>query len=247
MIKRVIKEIATGAENLLSLFGCPNKLEVSTPFDHVLTQYLAKNDPKDFFFVQIGAHNGIANDPIRKYVFKYGLRGILLEPQKEIFASLLENYKEHPQLIFENVAISDKNETKSLYKIRSHAQNLPKWADQLASFSKQTILCHGDVIPNIASLIDVANVQCITLYALLDKYEIADVDLLQIDAEGYDYEIIKTIDFDKVKPRMIHFEHKHLNARDTGNCVKFLMKNGYQITFSGSDAIAYTPGRTICK
>jgi len=245
MIREVIKATAARAGGLLSVFGYSNKRRSGSPFDDILATYLANNNPKDFFFVQIGAHNGIANDPIRKYVFKYGLKGILLEPQKEIFMSLVENYKEHPQLIFVNAAISDKNETKSLYKIKRHAQNLPKWADQLASFSKQTILSHGDVIPDIASLIEVENVECFSLIALLDHYEIVNVDLLQIDAEGYDYEIIKTIDFGRIKPHIIHFEHKHLNAPDTGDCIKFLLKNGYHVSFCDDDATAYRATASI--
>lgn len=245
MVTKNIKTIAQKVKGLFSVLRHAKESELKSPFDHIMDRYFTRNNPKDFFFIQIGAHNGIANDPIRKYVFKYGLKGILLEPQKEIFMILVKNYKEQPQLIFENVAISDKNETRSLYKIKSNAQNLPKWADQLASFSKQTVLNHGDVIPDIDSLIEVENVKCISFDTLLEQYKIFKIDLLQIDAEGYDYDIIKTIDFAKVKPHIIHFEHKHLNALDTGNCVKFLMKQGYQVIFFGSDAIVYTPSWSI--
>jgi hypothetical protein len=39
----------------------------------------------DFFFIQIGANNGMTGDPIRKYILKYHWRGILVEPQPDIF------------------------------------------------------------------------------------------------------------------------------------------------------------------
>jgi hypothetical protein len=33
------------------------------------------------FFVQIGPHDGITGDPLRKFVLKYHLSGVLVEPQ----------------------------------------------------------------------------------------------------------------------------------------------------------------------
>ena len=39
------------------------------------------------------------------------------------------------------------------------------------------------------------DVKCVSLDSLLVKYNINNIDLLIIDAEGYDYEIIKAIPF----------------------------------------------------
>ena len=60
----------------------------------------------DFFFVQIGAHDGIRDDPIRKYIVKSHWRGLLVEPVPHIFRKLVENYRDETQLIFENVAVA---------------------------------------------------------------------------------------------------------------------------------------------
>ncbi|MDP2593822.1 MAG: hypothetical protein Q8P36_00575 [bacterium] len=48
---------------------------------------------KDFFFVQIGAHDGVHGDPIHEYVVKYNLAGVVVEPQPDVFKKLLETYR----------------------------------------------------------------------------------------------------------------------------------------------------------
>jgi len=54
-------------------------------------------------------------------------------------------------------------------------------------------------------------VQCETLSALLNKHNLSSPDLLVIDAEGYDFEILKTIDFAHTKPKYINYEHALLS------------------------------------
>ena len=48
-----------------------------------------------------------------------------------------------------------------------------------------------------------------TFNDLCDKYEIRHIDFLQIDTEGYDAEIIKSIDFTKIKIDTIKYEIWH--------------------------------------
>ena len=63
-------------------------------FDLVINNYISKNKDQLFYFIQVGAHNGLKNDPINKYIRQNGWKGILIEPQKNIFNELKENYKE---------------------------------------------------------------------------------------------------------------------------------------------------------
>ncbi|OFZ56845.1 MAG: hypothetical protein A3D92_18725 [Bacteroidetes bacterium RIFCSPHIGHO2_02_FULL_44_7] len=68
-----------------------------------------------------------------------------------------------------------------------------------------------------------------TLKDLLQKYNITDIDLLQIDVEGYEYEIIKSIDFNVIRPKIIHYENKHLNIDDNRECAILLKAKGYTV------------------
>lgn len=58
-------------------------------------------------------------------------------------------------------------------------------------------------------------VQCITFDTLVQRNRVKRIDLLQIDTEGFDFEIIKMINFDRIKPRILQFEHRHLTKAGT--------------------------------
>lgn len=196
-------------------------------FDCIVDIYADRQ--KDFFIVEIGAHDGISGDPIHGYIIKYKWKGILAEPVKYLFDKLVSNYKGQENLIFENVAIGDKNETRDLYRLKQSGDNMPSWYDQLGSFRLDVVLKHKDSIPKIEDYLITERVNCVTLKDLLQKHNMTKVDLLQIDVEGYEYEIIKSIDFNAIRPKIIHYENKHLNINDHKECIALLKAKGYTV------------------
>ena len=205
--------------------------------DYFLDRYLAENRPDDFFFIQVGAHDGIVDDPISGYIRRYGWRGILLEPQRDAFLLLQKNYRDQPQLRLLNAALAAQEGVQDLYRVKN-VEGLPVWGGQIASFKLEQVLKHEFAIPNINNLVEVERVQCLTFNTLLDETGESKVDLLQIDAEGLDYELIKTIDFARFKPRVLHYEHRHLSARDRDECIFYLFGNGYGIAVGRWDTTA---------
>ena len=43
------------------------------------------------------------------------------------------------------------------------------------------------------------------------------IDLLQIDTEGFDYEVLKMFDFNTYRPVIIQYEHFHLSMEEQIN------------------------------
>ncbi|MGB0840154.1 MAG: FkbM family methyltransferase, partial [Chitinophagales bacterium] len=155
----------------------------------------------------------------------------------------------------ENVAIADETGVKHLHKI---AFSQSRWATGLASFNRATLEAEikrgyvdeqakrEGIIPptNLEDYFTTEPVDCTTISDLLVKHQFPQLDLLQIDTEGYDFEIIKTVDFTQFKPKIISFEHQHLSPKDTIACQTLLDKQGYTILKKGRDSIAYsTVGR----
>ena len=65
------------------------------PYKEISTDSLFGNyNHKDFFFIQVGANDGITGDDLRKYILKYQWHGILVEPVPYVFDRLIKNYKE---------------------------------------------------------------------------------------------------------------------------------------------------------
>jgi FkbM family methyltransferase len=61
----------------------------------------------------------------------------------------------------------------------------------------------------------VLRVPSVTLEDFLAQREIADVDFLKIDAEGYDFDVLESLDFHRVKPELVLIEYGAHFARQT--------------------------------
>jgi len=81
-------------------------------------------------------------------------------------------------------------------------------------------------------------VNCLTLEQVVAMYLINRIDILQIDAEDYDYQIIKSLDFTKISPRSIIYEHAGLAKLDKEQCDNYLRSMGYSILIDKSDTLA---------
>ena len=188
----------------------------------------------DFVFLQIGANDGLTDDPIRRYVLRYGFRGVLVEPQPTAFQALARNYSGAPGLVFENAAIAAEDGEATLYRFK--AGSVPRWADCLASFSREALLNNFD---SVSGVIEEIRVPAISFATLLARHRLTGVDLLQIDTEGFDFEIIKMIDFRSFRPTMINFEAGLLLPAARQDCYEYLSSRGYKINENEFDAIAY--------
>jgi len=184
------------------------------------------NNP-EFAFLQIGAFDGVNNDPLNDLIKKHDLKGIVVEPQPQAFDLLKENYKSTNNLVFVNAAISNKDETKPFYTTKTEAI-------QVASFNKQHLIKRNVPVTHIAEV----EMQCFTINTLLEQNNFSSLDLIQIDTEGYDFEIVKTIDFTKVQPLVIRYEHEHLSPSDFSNSLELLADQGYQFIVERRDVVA---------
>ncbi len=207
-------------------------------FDHVLSKYLmGKTNPSEVTFMQIGAFDGVECDPLRKYLLKFNWRGIMLEPQPIPYQKLKEEYKDRNNLIIVNAALSDMEGKTHLFILEG--DTLPEWSKGMASFNKQNILKHTNLIENLESYIKKIEIDTITFQNMLRKHSIDHLDLLQIDTEGYDAEILKMFPFQKLKPAIIHFESKHIPKLQLEQLLHYLMGYGYKVAQdSGEDMVA---------
>jgi FkbM family methyltransferase len=209
--------------------------KIKNPFnvlEFVIPYYLASNEP--FSFVQIGANNGIRWDPLHDLILKYHLDGLLVEPLPDMFEQLKKNYASESQLSFENVAIATENGTRTLFRVKPNA-NVPDYAHGLASFNKTLLEGFNQFIQEI-------QVPTLTIGALLQKNKINHITLLQVDTEGYDYEIIKMFFHERVLPEIINYENINLSKNDDLKCRRLLIDNDYRFIDLEIDTLAIRGG-----
>ena len=201
-------------------------------------------DGKSVFFIQIGSNDGLQGDPLNELVrSNLEWRGIFVEPVPFLFKRLCLTYScNSSRLAFENVAIADDSSDKTFYYVSDRAkealgEQLPFWYDQLGSFNRQHILSHlnGILEPYIVE----ENVRCSTLADLLERHQVSHLNLLHIDAEGYDYKILRQLDFSKYHPDVVLFEFKHLTEDEKRDARVMLRSEGYSLNFLDNDCLAY--------
>ncbi len=197
---------------------------------HLMTKH------PDFFFLQIGANDGEMGDPLFNMVKQHHLKGLLIEPLPDAFASLRKNYDGQQQLTFENCAISEETGKGILYKFKKEPE-VPSWAFGMASFEKAHLLKFKDLL-QFKHLIEEIEVPTLSFNDLCEKHGITKIDLLQIDTEGYDFNIIRMVFDSTIRPLAINFEHEHLSPESKAACKKLLIDNGYKFIAYGRDTLA---------
>ena len=166
-----------------------------------------------FGLVVIGAHSGIwLSSLLEKYKDQNTL---LIEPVPYNIKLLKENTLKYKNVKIETSAVSRKTENKKFYFIKPESiKSLGKhWASEIGSFDKKHIINHKKKRFDVSdSDIEEIKIQYLTFSDLLTKYDISSIDMLQIDAEGSEFEIMDSIDYKNIKINKIFFESKHFDG-----------------------------------
>lgn len=191
--------------------------------------------------VQIGANRG--NDELTSIIQGVDLNKlILIEPFEKFNQSLLECYNNIDNLFIENVAITDNKEKEfeTFYLHEKMDQNVEQ-ASMLKShiekvFNKPEYVVDKTYDEQVIEL----KIKCSTINDIFNKYNLQSIDILFIDAEGFDDKIIKSIDFEKFNVDKIYYENMHINNDELSLFLKnknYNVINGTPITIHNSLAI----------
>ena len=182
--------------------------------------------------IQIGANRG--NDDLSSIIGKtQPTKLVLVEPVKLHNTALLNYYSWVKNISIENLAIEEK--TGKNIKFYYHIDDKPGY--EVSSIIKEHIVPkHYHSNDGIRSFM----VKTININDLFKKYNLVDIDILFIDAEGYDYKIISNINFEKYNIKKLYFENLHLENQDI---YKNLEDKGYKIDkhvgLNGWSSLAY--------
>jgi FkbM family methyltransferase len=188
-----------------------------------------------FGLVVIGAHSGVW---LTSLFEEYQNQNILLvEPVPYNIDLLKVNTAKYNNITIEISAVSEKNEIKKFYYVKPDAvEKLGKhWASGIGSFDKQHILNHKNKRFLVSDTdIEQIDIQYLTFSNLIEKYSISSIDLLQIDVEGAEFEILSSINFQKIEIKKIIFEFKHFDGTfqegpKLKSIKKKLLKLNYQL------------------
>jgi FkbM family methyltransferase len=203
-------------------------------------------------FLQVGANDGISNDPTAEFKSHSKWSGIFLEPQSGPFQLLKQNFSDARYQCV-NSAMDRQSGTRPLYKI---AFSDSRMANGLSTFNEETMKRFFDTgyAQTVAQEVGLSlelhkpgdwknyvteeTVSTISFENLLVLNGSKDFNVMLIDTEGFDAEII---DMTNIGPRLdiVLFENAHLSEYDYGRSVEKLKKSGFTVKNIKADTIAF--------
>lgn len=186
---------------------------------------------KNVTVLQIGAHDGITNDPVREFIVRYRKwQAFLVEPIPKYFEKLQRNYRytSSKRVNFLRYGISNQTDSIHIYQIKEEfIHQFPQYAHQIASLNKSHLFEHFPALKNEMEKIDKVQIPVITIRKLISKYHLDNFDVLCLDTEGLEYRIMMSFPFDVKKPNLIIYETLHLSSSEKATLYENLRNKGY--------------------
>ena len=199
----------------------------------------------DLFFIEIGANDGEQHDHLRPFIAERGWYGIMVEPVPYVFERLKRNYAGMERVVTANLAVAEHDGELPFYYVvepdEAERAELPSWYDAIGSFSREVVVSHLEHIADIDARLVETHVRAVTFDTLCTTHSVSRVDLVVIDTEGYDAQIVRSIDLAAHRPRVLIYEHFHLTPADRDYCRRHLERAGYETMEEGFDTFCFDP------
>jgi len=204
-------------------------------------------------YFQIGTNNG--NDLFNKKCKREKPdKIILVEPNNSLYSEIVKNYKDMDNVsIYSNAIYSKSDEIIKLYIPELKENTVPKLELNTNKITKIGVNnykyndWHYSILPmndwGDINKMETIETTTITFEDICKKEEITKIDYLQIDTEGFDYEIIKMIDFNKYDIKQIRFEKwlfdPSVYTKNFNDKSNELGKNGHQVAVDKLEKSGY--------
>jgi len=204
-------------------------------------KYLENNIFKGYkngFYVDVGAYDGVSINNTLYFEKNNNWTGINIEPNKKIFDRLVIN---RPNNINLNYAVCNNDGETEFLCNTGYTEMI---SGIKATFDSRHMKRLENENKKFNSTTEVMKVNTKKLETICNENNITHINYLSIDVEGAEFEVIKSIHFDKVFIDVIGFEN---NYNDTSiHIVKYLqdknfvvIKDSYDIFMINKKSIFY--------
>lgn len=216
---------------------------------------LSETERESLRILQIGANDGVQEDPIFHTVNKYKVVADLIEPIPTYFEELVNNYKNSPWVTCHNIAISECDGYQEMSWLK-YKDDLPLWMKGLNTFdpSKNYLgTGHGGRNLNkdmrsekewkyVKNNTEKMKVKTLSLKSFLETNKIKKIDIYVSDTEGYDGKIFNQLDLSLYSPKIIMMETHSLGEEANTQIDRKLLDNNYEILMKEHDTVAIKKG-----
>jgi len=159
---------------------------------------------KNGYFVDVGAHDGVSLNNSLYFERSSNWSGINIEPIKTVYEKLSIN---RPNCININCAVSNNEGDTEFLCCTGRTEMLSGIKATYDTRHINRINLENQKFQGTSQTIIVPTRR---LETILDEYKITHVNYLSIDVEGAEFEVIKSINFDKVFIDVIGFENNYI-------------------------------------
>uniref|UniRef100_A0A6C0JEM7 Methyltransferase FkbM domain-containing protein n=1 Tax=viral metagenome TaxID=1070528 RepID=A0A6C0JEM7_9ZZZZ len=184
---------------------------------------------KNGTFVDVGAHDGVSINNTLYFEKSNNWKGINIEPNIDVYNALKTN---RPECINLNCAVSVKDGTAEFILNKGYTEMISGLKE---SFDPRHVNRLNEEKKKFGGTSETVIVNTKRLETIFDDYKMKNIHYLSIDVEGAEFDVIKSIDFDKVFIDVICFE---VNYEDSGvPIILYLQEKNYLIIFKLLDII----------
>lgn len=200
--------------------------------------------------VQCGANDGVTVDPINKFLCRNTAhaQAVLVEPLPDVFDQLKANYGAQNNVSCLNIALGPEGSL-TLYRLKAeYSENYRGIiASGITSFDRDFVLRKSEFLVGIDEVapedrIEEVKVPCMTVSRVIDDHidRLGSNPFVQIDAEGFDDQVIYSVDLERHRPLGFNYEFNKLSEQQISDLRKHLANFGYKtVTWGHSDELAY--------
>ena len=184
---------------------------------------------KNGFFVDVGAHDGISINNSLFFEKNNGWTGINVEPIESVYSKLIEN---RPQCININCAVNNEDGFSEFILNKGYTEMISGLKNEFDPRHKNRLSVE---LSHFGGTTEIVTVPTKRLETIFTENNVSLVNYLSIDVEGAEFEVIKSINFDKVFIDVIGFEN---NYEDQGLIImNYLKEKGYRLLQKSMDII----------
>jgi FkbM family methyltransferase len=192
--------------------------------------FLEKNIFKGYkngFYVDVGAHDGVSYNNTLYFEKNNNWKGINVEPINSVYEKLLTNRQNNINL---NCAVCNNDGETEFLCNTGYTEMLSGIKE---TFDNRHLMRLQNENRQMGSKTNLIKVKTKRLETIFDEYNISHVNYLSIDVEGAEFEVIKSINFDKVYIDCIGFENNYNDVSTP--IVKYLESKNYFVIHKSLD------------
>ena len=176
-------------------------------------------------FCDVGAHNGVTFNNTLFFEKEHNWTGINVEPIKTVYDELIVN---RPNCTNLNLAVCNSDGTAEFICNTG-------WTEMLSGLKSEYDPRHSNRLNNEikqhGGTTNVISVNTKKLETIFSDSGVTNINYLSIDVEGGEYEVIKSINFEKVFIDVIGFENNYGDVTIT----KYLEGKNYKVLLKSND------------